>query len=183
MTTIVYWPKFYLVYQLAFYVYLFAFPYAFTYLALLTAAAFIAHAMAYFYNACELPALRTGEVSRATPRAMPYGTAPPIMGALRVIIPAQALVHHHVTPSAVPTVASGLAMPTQPPLPLDTPLLGDDAQPPQQQQHLGMASEGAHVTHSRPHSVDTLGDVMSRDVAVDDSGANAGAQGLQTLIY
>ena len=49
-------------------VYLFFYPFGFSYVALLTAAAAIGHAMLFFWNNFEIPALRDGSVNSSHPR-------------------------------------------------------------------------------------------------------------------
>lgn len=63
LTTLLYWSKFFFIYQLAFYLYFFAFPYTFSYLAFATATSFILHASLYFYNNFEIPAVENHEIS------------------------------------------------------------------------------------------------------------------------
>eukprot|EP01102_Stenamoeba_stenopodia_P018077 TRINITY_DN6584_c0_g1_i1.p1 TRINITY_DN6584_c0_g1~~TRINITY_DN6584_c0_g1_i1.p1 ORF type:complete len:499 (+),score=49.08 TRINITY_DN6584_c0_g1_i1:152-1648(+) len=65
-----YFPKFFYLYFLLFSLYFFSYPFGFYYLAFFCMASFVQHAMLYFYNRFELPALEAGTI-----RIDPLGTS------------------------------------------------------------------------------------------------------------
>jgi prepilin signal peptidase PulO-like enzyme (type II secretory pathway) len=54
-----YFPRFFFLYFMVFHIYFFSYTYGFSYLALLTTAAFMQHLILYFWNHFEIPALQT----------------------------------------------------------------------------------------------------------------------------
>ena len=64
-------PRLLVLYLAALHVYLFKFPFGFKYAALLAAIAAIGHAMMFFWNHFEIPALRNGDVSVTHLREIP----------------------------------------------------------------------------------------------------------------
>lgn len=67
-STVRYFPRIFLLLFSCFHAYFFSFPSGFAYLALTTAVAFMHLAMLWFWNRREIPALRSGGVSRRRPR-------------------------------------------------------------------------------------------------------------------
>ncbi|CAM6032700.1 unnamed protein product [Sphagnum compactum] len=60
-----YFPRFFFLYFMVFHIYFFSYTYGFSYLALLTTAAFMQHLILYFWNHFEIPALQTFLQERA----------------------------------------------------------------------------------------------------------------------
>lgn len=65
-----YFPPFFFCVFAAFHVYIFSFPFGFTYLALWIMALMLLHLMLFFWNCFEMPALGRGNISVQTPREL-----------------------------------------------------------------------------------------------------------------
>ena len=68
LPTIRFFPRIFLIYYALYHIYVFVFPYGFSYLALLTMVLFLQHAMYFFWHRYELPALYTGFITPSIPR-------------------------------------------------------------------------------------------------------------------
>ncbi len=68
--SIKFFPSFFWWYFALFHLYFFSFPFGYTNTALITTALFLQHAMLYFWNQFEVPALECGDVSVIRPRSL-----------------------------------------------------------------------------------------------------------------
>lgn len=64
----IYFPQVFFAYFLLFHIYYFSCPFGFSYAALISTVLFLLHAMIFFWNRYELPAVLSGQVSRESPR-------------------------------------------------------------------------------------------------------------------
>ncbi|GMG99876.1 hypothetical protein Nepgr_001716 [Nepenthes gracilis] len=112
-----FFPRFFLLYFLVFHIYLFSYPYGFSYLALSATAAFMLHLILYFWNRFEVPALQRYMQNRRTQlQQQPdfHITSSTILASTLHITRLNTRNTGLIDPASVPALRTGNGVPTPP---------------------------------------------------------------------